>query len=97
MHTEGYRDDQLDRPPSNDPETAKLRQVAVPMIIQCDRCLKWRRLPYVGKGEPLTQTQLECWQCSDNIDVLNNTYVYFRYYSMQFFDFRMNYFQMYSN
>src|SRR6185437_1954830 len=42
----GYRDDQLDRLPSNDPETVKRRQLAVPMLIQCDKCLKWRRLPY---------------------------------------------------
>jgi hypothetical protein len=71
----GYRDDQLDRLPSNDPETVKRRQVAVPMLIQCDECLKWRRLPYSGNAVPLTQTQLESWKCSDNIDLLNKSYV----------------------
>jgi hypothetical protein len=54
----GYRDDQLDRPPSNDTEVVKRRQAAVPMLIQCDKCLKWRRLPYAGNAAPLTQGQL---------------------------------------
>ncbi|CAF4555661.1 unnamed protein product [Rotaria sp. Silwood1] len=71
--TYGYRDDQLDRPPLNDPETIKRRQVAIPMLIQCDKCLKWRRLPYNGNAKVLTQNQLESWQCSDNTDILNNT------------------------
>jgi hypothetical protein len=74
LYIAGYRDDQLDRPPSNDPETVKRRQVAVPMLIQCDKCLKWRRLPYAGNAAPLTQAQLESWRCSDNNDLLNNTY-----------------------
>jgi hypothetical protein len=47
------------------------------MLIQCDKCLKWRRLPYAGNVAPLTQTQLEAWRCSDNTDVMNNTYVNF--------------------
>ena len=68
----GYRDDQLDRRPSNDPEIVKRRQLAVPMLIQCDKCLKWRRLPYAGNAAPLTQVQLEAWRCSDNTDVMNN-------------------------
>ncbi|CAF3296799.1 unnamed protein product [Rotaria socialis] len=71
--TYGYRDDQLDRPPSNDPEPVKRRQVAIPMLIQCDQCLKWRRLPFHGNVQPLTQSQLESWRCSDNSDILNNT------------------------
>jgi hypothetical protein len=70
----GYRDDQLDRPPSNDPEMVKRRQVSVPMLIQCDNCLKWRRLPYAGNAITLTQIQLESWQCSDSTDLLNNSY-----------------------
>lgn len=72
----GYRDDQLDRPPSNEPEVVRRRQAAVPMLIQCDKCLKWRRLPYAGNAPPLTQTQLEAWRCSDNTDVMNNRYVH---------------------
>ena len=68
----GYRDDQLDRRPSNDPEAVKRRQSAVPMLIQCDKCLKWRRLPYSSHAGPLTQAQLETWRCSDNTDVMNN-------------------------
>ena len=72
LFTLGYRDDQLDRPPSNDPEVVKRRQVAVPMLIQCDKCLKWRRLPYAGNAPPLTHSQLELWRCSDNTDVVNN-------------------------
>lgn len=68
----GYRDDQLDRPPSTDPETVKRRQAAVPMLIQCDKCLKWRRLPYGGNVAPLNQNQLETWCCADNTDVMNN-------------------------
>ncbi|CAF1152078.1 unnamed protein product [Rotaria sordida] len=71
--TYGYRDDQLDRSPSNDPEVVKRRQVSIPMLIQCDKCLKWRRLPYNSNTKSLTQIQLESWQCSDNTDVLNNT------------------------
>ncbi|CAF2405836.1 unnamed protein product [Rotaria sp. Silwood2] len=71
--TYGYRDDQLDRPPSNDLEVVKRRQVAIPMLLQCDKCLKWRRLPYNANAKPLTQIQLESWQCSNNTDVLNNT------------------------
>ncbi|CAF3402697.1 unnamed protein product [Rotaria sp. Silwood1] len=71
--TYGYRDDQLDRPPSNDSEVVKRRQAAVPMLIQCDKCLKWRRLPYAGNTPSLTQAQLETWRCSDNTDVMNNT------------------------
>ncbi|CAF0859329.1 unnamed protein product [Rotaria sordida] len=71
--TYGYRDDQLDRPPSNDPEVVKRRQAAVPMLIQCDKCLKWRRLPYASNTPALTQAQLEAWRCSDNTDVMNNT------------------------
>ena len=71
----GYRDDQLDRPPSNDPEVVKRRQAAVPLLIQCDKCLKWRRLPYAGNAAPLTQNQLETWRCADNTDVMNNKYV----------------------
>ncbi len=74
---QGYRDDQLDRPPSNDPEVVKRRQAAVPMLIQCDKCLKWRRLPYAGNVAPLTQNQLETWRCADNTDVMNNKYVHF--------------------
>jgi hypothetical protein len=46
------------------------------MLIQCDQCLKWRRLPYAGNAIPLTQTQLESWRCSDNTDLLNNSYVF---------------------
>ncbi len=69
----GYQDDQLDRLPSNNPETIKRRQLAVPMLIQCDKCLKWRRLPYAGNGILLTQDQLESWQCSDSTDLLNNS------------------------
>ncbi|CAF3893457.1 unnamed protein product [Adineta steineri] len=71
--TYGYRDDQLDRPPSNDPEAIKRRQVALPMLIQCNKCLKWRRLPYSTNTMPLTQAQLESWQCSNNTDILNNS------------------------
>ncbi|CAF1996589.1 unnamed protein product [Rotaria magnacalcarata] len=71
--TYGYRDDQLDRPPSNELEVVKRRQAAVPMLIQCDKCLKWRRLPYISNAAPLTQTQLEAWRCSDNTDVMNNS------------------------
>jgi hypothetical protein len=78
----GYRDDQLDRPPSNDPEVVKRRQAAVPMLIQCDKCLKWRRLPYAGNVAPLTQNQLEIWRCADNTDVMNNKYVYLISYAM---------------
>jgi hypothetical protein len=48
------------------------------MLIQCDKCLKWRRLPYAGNVAPLTQAQLEAWRCSDNTDVMNNTYVNFQ-------------------
>ena len=69
----GYRDDQLDRLPSNDPECIKRRQLAVPMVMQCEQCLKWRRLPYAGNGTTLTQSQLESWQCLDNMDLLNNS------------------------
>ncbi|CAF0901117.1 unnamed protein product [Adineta ricciae] len=69
--TYGYRDDQLDRPPSNEPEVVKRRQAAIPMLIQCDKCLKWRRLPYAGNATALTQAQLEVWRCSDNTDVMN--------------------------
>jgi hypothetical protein len=69
----GYREDQLDRLPSNDPEIVKRRQLTVPMLIQCNQCLKWRRLPYAGNGVVLTQSQLEFWQCSDNTDLLNNS------------------------
>ncbi|CAF2898980.1 unnamed protein product [Rotaria sp. Silwood2] len=71
--TYGYRDDQLDRPPSNDLEVVKRRQAAVPMLIQCDKCLKWRRLPYASNTPALTQAQLETWRCSDNTDVMNNS------------------------
>lgn len=71
----GYRDDQLDRPPSNEPEAVKRRQAAVPMLIQCDKCLKWRRLPYAGNAAPLTATQLETWRCLNNTDVMNQKYV----------------------
>jgi len=42
------------------------------MLIQCDKCLKWRRLPYAGNVAPLTQNQLETWRCADNNDVMNN-------------------------
>ena len=66
----GYRDDQL---PSNDPEILKRRQLAIPMIIQCNKCLKWRRLPYTNNIISLTQIQLESWQCSDSIDLLHNS------------------------
>jgi hypothetical protein len=78
FYIKGYRDDQLDRPPSNDPEVVKRRQAAVPMLIQCDKCLKWRRLPYAGNAAALTQAQLETWRCADNTDVMNNRYVYFK-------------------
>ena len=69
----GYRDDQLDRPPSNEPEAVKHRQLAVPILIQCDKCLKWRRLPYSGNNSTLAPAQLETWRCSDNADVMNNS------------------------
>jgi len=66
----GYRDDRL---PANDPESVKRRQLAVPMLIQCDLCLKWRKLPYTGQKTCLTQSDLESWQCSDSTDLLNNS------------------------
>ncbi|UJR21385.1 hypothetical protein I4U23_024476 [Adineta vaga] len=71
--TYGYRDDQLDRLPSNDPEAIKRRQFAVPTLTQCNKCLKWRRLPYTGDATSLTQTQLETWECSNNTDLLNSS------------------------
>lgn len=69
----GYREDQLDRLPSNDPDILKRRQLAVPMVIQCEKCLKWRRLPHASQGTVLPANQLESWQCSDNADPLNNS------------------------
>jgi hypothetical protein len=49
------------------------------MLIQCDECLKWRRLPYGSNAVPLTQTQLESWTCSNNTDLLNNSFVFDRW------------------
>ena len=69
----GYHPEQFDRLPSNDLETVKYRQSAVPMLIQCDQCLKWRRLPYTNDTMNLSSLQLESWQCSDNSDLLNNS------------------------
>lgn len=73
FNTKGYRDDQLDRPPSNEPELVKRRQLAIPMLIQCNQCLKWRRLPYSTNSLALNPMQLETWRCSDNTDVMNNS------------------------
>lgn len=45
------------------------------MLIQCNQCLKWRRIPYSINAASLTQSQLESWECNDNTDLLNNSYV----------------------
>ncbi|CAF0876334.1 unnamed protein product [Adineta ricciae] len=71
--SKGYRDDQLDRLPSNDPESTKRRQFATPTLIQCNKCFKWRRLPYTSDATTLTQAQPESWECSNNSDLLNNS------------------------
>lgn len=72
MHL-GYRDEQFDRLPSNESDAMKRRQLAVPMVIQCEKCLKWRRIPHASNGTTLTQSQLESWECAHNIDPLNNS------------------------
>ncbi|CAF1298736.1 unnamed protein product [Rotaria sordida] len=56
-------------------EVVKYHQEAVPTLIQCDKCLKWRCLPYTGNAALLTYAQLEAWPYPDNTHVMNNMYI----------------------
>lgn len=62
----GYLSARWRDPPSNDEKYARRRCCSVSVCVQCDKCLKWRILPFsqslVGRDVPDT------WQCRDNPD-----------------------------
>ena len=55
--------------PSNEPRFERKRRAEVPIIIQCDSCLKWRQLPF--SSEPLSDFP-DDWHCALNPDLNNN-------------------------
>ncbi|KAL5112423.1 ATPase MORC2 [Taenia crassiceps] len=62
----GYLSARWRDPPSDDEKYARKRYSCVSLCVQCDKCLKWRVLPYsqsqVGRDVP------DNWQCRDNPD-----------------------------
>ncbi|KAF8566595.1 hypothetical protein P879_04884 [Paragonimus westermani] len=62
----GYLSARWRDPPSNEEKYARRRCCSVSVCVQCDKCLKWRILPFsqslVGRDVPDT------WQCRDNPD-----------------------------
>ncbi|OON14728.1 CW-type Zinc Finger [Opisthorchis viverrini] len=62
----GYLSARWRDPPSNEEKYARRRCCSVSICVQCDKCLKWRILPFsqslVGRDVPDT------WQCRDNPD-----------------------------
>ncbi|THD25656.1 MORC family CW-type zinc finger protein 2 [Fasciola hepatica] len=62
----GYLSARWRDPPSGDEKYARRRCCSVSVCVQCDKCLKWRVLPFsqslVGRDVPDT------WQCRDNPD-----------------------------
>ncbi|CAF0727959.1 unnamed protein product [Didymodactylos carnosus] len=59
----------LDTSPSNESIYSQRRLSAVGVLLQCDKCLKWRRLPF---GSAPT-TQPDTWTCSQNPNVEQNS------------------------
>ncbi|PAA85579.1 hypothetical protein BOX15_Mlig032543g1, partial [Macrostomum lignano] len=62
----GYLKAKWSEPPSQEPKYAKKRAISLQTHVQCNRCLKWRILPFqsnqVGKSVP------DNWECKDNPD-----------------------------
>nr|CDS32030.1 MORC family CW type zinc finger protein 2B [Hymenolepis microstoma] len=62
----GYLSARWRDPPSGEEKYARKRSSCVSLCVQCDKCLKWRVLPYsqnqVGREVP------DGWQCRDNPD-----------------------------
>uniref|UniRef100_A0A5K3FUI9 CW-type domain-containing protein n=1 Tax=Mesocestoides corti TaxID=53468 RepID=A0A5K3FUI9_MESCO len=62
----GYLSARWRDPPSDEEKYARKRYSCVSLCVQCDKCLKWRVLPYsqnqVGRDVP------DNWQCRDNPD-----------------------------
>ncbi|KAM3181951.1 hypothetical protein ACTXT7_013359 [Hymenolepis weldensis] len=62
----GYLSARWRDPPSDEEKYARKRSSCVSLCVQCDKCLKWRVLPYsqnqVGREVP------DGWQCRDNPD-----------------------------
>ncbi|CAF1131939.1 unnamed protein product [Didymodactylos carnosus] len=59
----------LDTSPSNEAIYTQRRLSAVGVLLQCDKCLKWRRLPF---GSPPT-AHPDTWTCSQNPNVEQNS------------------------
>ncbi|XP_062508579.1 ATPase MORC2A-like isoform X2 [Corticium candelabrum] len=62
---------QWDVSPSDDPKFVRKRAMQIPREVQCDKCLKWRSVPFsvknIGKEFPSD------WTCSINTDSAHNT------------------------
>ncbi|KAL7062046.1 hypothetical protein AAHC03_0620 [Spirometra sp. Aus1] len=62
----GYLSARWRDPPSNEEKYARKRYSCVSICVQCDKCLRWRVLPYsqnqIGRDVP------DNWQCRDNPD-----------------------------
>ncbi|XP_076367595.1 ATPase MORC2-like isoform X2 [Tachypleus tridentatus] len=66
----GYFSSTWSDPPSNDVKYLKMRAMQVNTFVQCDSCLKWRRLPYSSKNVDVEISGE--WTCSMNPDVQRN-------------------------
>ncbi|KAI0981498.1 hypothetical protein GJ496_000958 [Pomphorhynchus laevis] len=65
----GYDPDKIFDPPSNDPRFVRKRRMLVSNWLQCDNCLKWRKLAF-SKDAPGDVP--ENWICSMNTDSTQN-------------------------
>uniref|UniRef100_A0A4W3JL58 MORC family CW-type zinc finger 2 n=1 Tax=Callorhinchus milii TaxID=7868 RepID=A0A4W3JL58_CALMI len=66
----GYLSANWNQPPSHEVLYKRRRAMEIPTTIQCDKCLKWRTLPY--RVDDVGKEYADNWNCSVNPDHMQN-------------------------